>query len=123
VSLIVISDGFQPPPFGRSFSRIETSAGSRIIFLRIVDDTDLRPSLKGNIVLEDQESDTHRTVYSDAGLEKALHTRISDYFLDQERELAAAGIATRAFPVELSPERIIFDILLSAQAGETTARA
>lgn len=117
VSLVVLSDGFQSSPLERAFGRFAGTGQNRAVFLRLEAAGDMKPPLRGNIVLQDQESADSRTFFADGALEKKLHGRIAGHFRSLETRLAALGVPSMTLPVTETAERLVFDALLASQPG------
>jgi len=121
VTIIVLSDGFQREPLEKVVNVVRNVGEQRMVLLRMLDPEDLRPSLRGNLRIEDIERDDGRTLLVDRALEQQLHRRIGSYFRDLESRLRQSGVDTYGLPVDMPFEDSFLNTLFAAVPANVKA--
>lgn len=121
VTVVIISDCFQSEPLEKVVQTVRGIEERRVVILRMIEPADLRPSLRGNIQVEDIEGGGRCPLISDRVLEKQMHRRIDRHFLNLEAHLRQSGADILGFPVEKPFEDALFETLLTALPSEARA--
>jgi uncharacterized protein (DUF58 family) len=114
VTVVILSDCFQREPLEEVVRTVKSIEERRVVLLRMIEPADLRPSLSGNIQVEDVEGGGSCALISDRALEGQMHRRIDRHFLNLEAHLRQSGADILGFPIEKPFEKAFFETLRSA---------
>ncbi len=123
VTVIALTDGFQREPLEAAAATVASIPGGRFVLVRLSDNGDLRPRLRGDVSLGDLEGEGTRRLLSDRTLERQLRERIEEYFSALENSLAEGGSEAFLLPVEGSFEEAFHGMLLRSVPAFDVVRA
>lgn len=91
MTVLAVTDGFQREPLWRVAAAIRAAGRARLVVIRVEDDRDRKPPLRGNLLVRDDEGPGAIPVLSDRTLERELHRALADHAAAVERELVRGG--------------------------------
>jgi uncharacterized protein (DUF58 family) len=115
MTVVAVTDGFQREPLARVAAAVRAAGRTRLVVVLVRDERDLRPPLRGNLLLQDDESAEAVAVLSDRELERELHGALARDAAARERELARGGAQVLSLPAQ-APFEESFLSLLRARA-------
>jgi len=124
VTAVALTDGFQREPLERAAAALGKVPQGRFVLLRVTEEADLRPRLRGRVRLGDVEGEEHRLLLSNRSLERQLRERIRTYLTVLEERLRQGGSNVVSLPVEGDFEGGFLKMLLQGlPAGEGVSAA
>ncbi len=120
---VAVTDGFQKDPLERTAAALGRLPQGRFVLLRVTEEADLAPRLRGTVRLDDVEGEEHRLLLSDRSLERQLRGRIRKYVASLEENLKRMGAECVSLPAEGDFEEGFLKMLLhSVPASEGASR-